>query len=108
MKTAYWLVVVLILLLGCIHSLIALFCREFNEDNLWFLGSGMAILFSGVINILRILNHSGSVRVAAITVNLSVVMLFVLALWVLPEAQVYVGIALFLGAAFLSLGTRRI
>jgi hypothetical protein len=43
-RVAHWILSVLMILLGTIHSLMAFHCRDLDEGTLWFLGAGIAII----------------------------------------------------------------
>lgn len=101
-RLAHWLLTVLIFLLGALHTGIGFYCKHLNEDTLWFIGSGIAIIFAGLFNLLAILTSTKSVQIVATAVNLVAAGLFILALQVMSEVQVYVGLALFILAALLS------
>lgn len=64
---------------------------------LWFVGAGMAIIFSGLLNLVAI-DRGGSTftkRIAAI-INVINCVMFCFALPILNRPQVYVGISIFL------------
>jgi hypothetical protein len=86
----------IIILLGIVHIGFA-FPIQMNEYTLWFVGSGMAIIFSGLLNFVA-LNRGGSnfTKLIAVTVNILNCALFFLALSILNQPQVYVGILIFL------------
>ena len=102
MRAAHWVVTILILLLGVIHSGMTFTCMELNEDALWFLGSGIAIVLSGGFNLLALTSQIRQTRAAAIAVNCIMAAMFLLSLSVLRDAQVYIGITLFAFAAVLT------
>ncbi len=83
------------ILLGTVHSLMAFHCRELNEDTLWFLGAGIAIIFAGLFNVLFLLVCATPLRNVTLIVNVAMTGLFLFALKVLFGSQVYVGISLF-------------
>jgi len=64
---------------------------------LWFVGAGMAIIFSGLLNLIAI-DRGGSkfTKVIAVIVNAFNCILFCFALPILNQPQVYVGITIFL------------
>ncbi len=95
MRAAHWVVTILILLLGVIHSGMTFTCMDLNEDALWFFGAGIAIILAGFFNILALTAQVSQTRIAAITVNLIMTGMFVFSLFVLRDIQVYAGIALF-------------
>ena len=68
-----------------------------NTATLWFVGSGMAIIFSGLLNFVAI-DKGGTkfTKVIAVIVNVFNCVMFCFALLILNEPQVYVGIIIFL------------
>jgi hypothetical protein len=89
---------VVIILLGIVHITFALPIQH-NTENLWFIGSGVAIIFAGLLNMLAI-HKGGSVftHTVAVISNALMCTLFCFALLVLPEPQVYFGVFIFLVA----------
>lgn len=85
----------IILLLGAVHIRFA-FPLHPNADTLWFTGSGMAIVFAGLLNLVA-LDRGGSffTKSLALAANACLGALFGFALVILHEPQVYVGLALF-------------
>ena len=85
-----------IILLGVVHIAFA-FPLYMNVDTLWFVGSGMAIIFAGLINLIAV-DRGGSKFTKAIGVftNTFNGTLFCFALQILNEPQVYAGIIIFL------------
>ena len=67
-----------------------------NEGTLWFIGSGIAVIFAGLLNYVAI--ERGGTRFSksiALLVNTISCGLFFLALPILGEPQVYIGIVVF-------------
>jgi hypothetical protein len=84
------------LLLGIVHIGFA-FPLQQNTDTLWFVGSGMAIIFAALLNFVAVDRvDSTFTRAIAVAVNALTFALFSFALLVLKEPQVYVGMAVFL------------
>jgi hypothetical protein len=73
------------------------FPLHMNTDTLWFVGAGMAIIFSGLLNLVAI-DRDGSkfTKTVAVIINAFNCILFCFALPILNEPQVYVGITIFL------------
>lgn len=98
----------IIILLGIVHISFAL-PFQMNTETLWFVGAGMAIIFSGLLNLVAI-DRGGSIftNVIAVVTNAFNGTLFCFALLILNEPQVYVGITVFLitTVAFIILLTR--
>lgn len=92
----------LIVALGLIHIGFTPFnYRGLSVAALWFIGSGLALALAGFLNLI-LLRDAGRDRFARLLgqiANLSLAALFALALWLLPEPQVFVGLALFVFAA---------
>ena len=88
----------IIILLGMVHISFA-FPLHMNTDTLWFVGTGMAIIFSGLLNLIAI-DRGGSkfTKAIAILTNALNFAMFCLALSILGEPQVYAGILIFLVA----------
>ena len=103
MKAAHWVVTVFILLLGAVHTGIGFYCKHLSENTLWFIGSGIAILFAGLFNLLVIIVGTKPVRLITFVVNIVTAGLFVYAAQVMQETQVYVGIAIFILATILTI-----
>ena len=87
---------IIIILLGVVHISFA-FPVYMNTDTLWFIGAGMAIIFSGLLNLIAI-DRGGSkfTKWVAVVVNVFNFGMFCFALPILNEPQVYVGITIFL------------
>jgi hypothetical protein len=68
-----------------------------NTDTLWFVGAGMAIIFSGLLNLVAI-DRGGSkfTKWIAVITNAINGTMFCFALPILNEPQVYAGITIFL------------
>ncbi len=93
-KIAAWLAVAL----GVAHLAFTFFYDRFTLNTLWFVGSGLTIIFAGFLNLalIRITPKDSFVRALCIIANLASTILFIVAsLSVLQEPQVFVGIAIF-------------
>jgi hypothetical protein len=73
------------------------FPLQMHTDTLWFVGSGMAIIISGLLNLVAI-DRDGSkfTKLIAVITNAINCTMFCFALPILKEPQVYAGIAIFL------------
>lgn len=73
------------------------FPLSLNTDTLWFVGAGMAIIFSGLLNLVAI-DRGGSkfTKWIAVIINAINGTMFCFALLILKEPQVYAGITIFL------------
>jgi hypothetical protein len=85
----------------CIFT--ALNFDSFSLDAMWFLGSGIAIILAGFLNIaaIRIGVKDQVIKYLSLSANLVFASLFAFALWLLNQPQVFVGFALFALAAVL-------
>jgi uncharacterized glyoxalase superfamily protein PhnB len=94
----------LIILLGLVHTGFAFPVGTWETDDLWFIGSGLAIVLSGLLNIIAIINCGqrwlGHLALAS---NIVMLGLFLLARQVLQVPQVYIGLYLYLVAILLPL-----
>lgn len=99
MYTLIKIISFLIILLGIFHISFAL-PLQMDTDSLWFVGTGMGIIFSGLLNLVAI-DRGGSKfsKSVAMLVNTFNSGMFFYALFILDEPQVYVGIGIFLIAA---------
>jgi hypothetical protein len=70
-----------------------------NEGTLWFVGSGFAVIFAGLLNLVAI-DGGGSrfTKIIAAIVNGFNTLMFFGALKILNQPQVYIGIAISLTA----------
>jgi len=102
LKTAYKICAWLIVTLGCAHALFTLHdYDEFSLRALWFFGSGLALVFAGFLNVahLRAAGRDPLVRALTVLTNVLCALLFVAALSLMRQPQVFVGVALFAFAA---------
>jgi len=107
LKTAHRIVAYLIVLLGIAHlGFTFIAYSRFSFGALWFIGSGLAIIFAGFLNIVLIGNEAAAADTAAwflcLIANATSALLFALALTLFTEPQVFVGLGLF---AFATVGT---
>lgn len=104
MKTAYKICAWLIVALGCAHALVTLHdYGEFSLRALWFFGSGLALVFAGFLNVAHLRAAAGRdplVRALTVLTNILCALLFVAALSLMRQPQVFAGVALFAFAAF--------
>ena len=91
-------------LMGIIHILFVLPISDFRTGHIWFIGSGIAIIFAGFINILGQTNQKAKTTTLLVLIsNLTMCLLFIVATFVLHEPQVYFGIVLFGALSVLTL-----
>ena len=107
MGTAYKICSWLIVALGCAHILFTFHdYDEFSLDAMWFAGSGLALVFAGFLNVAHLRGGGRDRVVRALTVLTDALCaaLFVAALSLMRQPQVYAGVALFaLAAVFTAL-----
>ena len=105
LKTAHKIITSIIIALGLLHVLVTFHDYDgFNLRALWFASAGVAIILAGFLNII-LLREVGKDRVArllCLVANLIFAVMFVLALLILPQPQVFVGAGLFIAAALIS------
>ena len=100
-KTHY-ILSIFILLLGVIHICFIFPIEEFNTDALWFIGSGVAIMFAGLINLITLKFPEKFIRNIYMLTNFIMMLLFLVSLLSLQEIQVFVGVILFGTILYLS------
>lgn len=106
LKSAHKILTGIIIALGVLHTLVT-FCEHdsFSVEALWFASAGVAIILAGFLNIvlLRDVGKDTVVWMLCLITNLIFAVMFVLALLVLPQPQVFVGAGLFIVATLFSL-----
>ena len=110
LRTAHKILTGIIIALGCLHVLVTFHDYDsFSIRALWFASAGVAIILAGFLNIvlLRDADKDTVVWTLCITTNVIFAVMFVLALLVLPQPQVFVGAGLFISAMILSLVSPR-
>ncbi len=107
MRLAYKICSWLIVALGCAHLAFTFHDYDsFSLDAMWFAGSGLALVFAGFLNVahLRAGGRDRVVRALAVLTDAACALLFVAALSLMRQPQVFVGVALFaLAAVFAAL-----
>lgn len=99
LKTLYKISTFLIIALGITHVLFTIPAYgRWTLNAMWFAGSGLALIFAGFLNLAlqRAGGNDSVVRLLCLFTNLLVTVLFVAALLLLTEPQVYLGLALFI------------
>jgi len=98
MKTAHTVANILIVLLGCVHIGFTFFnYHGLSYEAVWFLGTGVAIVLAGFINIamLRDGGRDTVVWTMALVTNLFFLLGFAAASYMMREPQVFIGTLLF-------------
>lgn len=111
LKILYQIIIGLIIALGSLHTVLTR-CNyeDFSIDAMWFFGTGIAIILAGFFNI-ACLRHGKAdklIQALCIVSNLIFTAIFAAATFLLPEPQVYLGIALFALASLFALLTGKI
>ncbi|HEY0079573.1 MAG TPA: hypothetical protein VGB73_13250 [Pyrinomonadaceae bacterium] len=105
-KSLHKILAGIIIALGVLHISVTFHDYDsFSVRALWFAGTGVAIVLAGFLNII-LLRDAGKdrvVRLLCFITNLIFAVMFVLALLVLAQPQVFVGAGLFIAATLLSL-----
>jgi len=98
LEILYKIITGLIIALGLLHIGFTPFnYRSFDMDAMWFLGTGIAIILAGFLNLV-VIRESGKdmlIRILCLITNISFALLFGVALFQLGQPQVFVGLALF-------------
>ena len=103
-STLGWIAV----LMGIIHILFVFPISEFRLGHMWFIGSGIAILFAGFINLLGQTSQKTKTSfVLVLFSNVIMCFLFIVGTFVLHEPQVYIGIVLFAALSVLTVLNKR-
>ncbi len=105
LRTAHKILTGIIIALGVLHVLMTFHDYDsFSVRALWFASAGVAIILAGFLNtiLLRDVSNDLVVWTLCIITNLIFAVMFVLALLVLPQPQVFVGAGLFIAATILS------
>lgn len=106
LKTIHKIITGLIIALGSLHILFTFHdYDEFSLRALWFASAGVAIILAGFLNIvlLRDVGRDKVVRLLVVLTNIIFAVMFSVALYLMQQPQVFVGIALFAFATVLSL-----
>lgn len=106
MLKAHKILTGVIIALGILHLLVTFHDYDsFTVRALWFAGAGVAIILAGFLNIilLRDVAKDRIVWLLCVITNLIFTAMFVLALLVLPQPQVFVGAGLFIAVTVFSL-----
>lgn len=92
----------IIILLGTIHIIFVFPIVQFNTDTLWFIGTGMAIIFAGLINLIAIKFPEKFISNICMLTNFIMMFLFLISLFTIQEPQVFGGVVLFGTTLYLS------
>lgn len=97
LRRVYQISTYLAVALGVVHLCFTPFAySSFTHNTLWFFGAGMAIVYAGLLNLARLAHpEANALRVLCLIANVATTLMFAVALSVMPEPQVMVGLALF-------------
>lgn len=94
MRLLHKIITGLIIALGCLHIGFTPFNYDrLNMEAMWFVGTGVAIILAGFLNVAVIRVADRVVRTLSIITNASFALLFAVALFRLAQPQVFVGLA---------------
>lgn len=106
LRTFHKIVTGLIVALGLLHVSVTFYDYDgFSLEALWFAGTGVAIILAGFLNVI-LLRDAGKdklVQTLCVITNVVFAWMFALALLILPQPQVFIGLGLFIAAIILSL-----
>ena len=105
MRTVQTVASILIVLLGLLHvSFTFLNYHGLSYDAVWFLGTGVAIVLAGFINIAMLRDRASDTVIwtMALVTNLFFLLGFAFASYMMREPQVFIGAILFLATTIYS------
>ncbi len=108
LKALHKVAIGLMIALGTLHVTFTPFSDGgLTLDALWFLGSGFAIILAGFLNVVLMIDVGGDklVQLLCHVANVTFSVLFGVAVLLLPQPQVFVGLALFAVATITALMT---
>lgn len=111
LRTAHKIITGLIIALGSLHILFTFHDYDsFSLRALWFASAGVAIILAGFLNLilLRDVGKDRVVWVICLLTNLFFAVLFAVALSLLNQPQVFLGIALFVVAIVTSFTIKKL
>jgi uncharacterized membrane protein YbaN (DUF454 family) len=111
MKILDWICAVIVLALGVVHCVFTPFAyHSFSLAALWFLGTGLALIFGGMLNVLRLHGGGSLTRTFSVIANacmLAVALLFALKVSLAHNPQGIVLLVVLAGELLFSLSRRR-
>ena len=98
MKTIYSFCTYLLIALGTGHTLLTpIFYPGFSADTLWFAGTGLSLVFLGLLNISAEQVSERSLRMLCVGANLLGTLFIILVMIVLPEIQALLAVLAMIG-----------
>lgn len=97
LRRVYQISTCLVIALGVVHLCFTPFAYgSFTHNALWFFGAGMSIVYAGFLNLAHLAHPAANLlQVLCLIANIVTAVMFALALTVVPEPQVFVGLMLF-------------
>src|SRR5215213_9306681 len=98
MKKLHWAAAILIVALGVLHTVVTFFEYDrLTMNAVWFAGTGIAIILAGFLNValIRDAGKDSLVSAMCIVTNLLFFLGFGGATFMLPQPQVFIGVAIF-------------
>lgn len=97
LRRIYQVSTYLVIALGVVHLCFTPFAYStFTHNTLWFFGAGVGIVYAGFLNLAHLAHPAARVlRVLCLIANIFTALMFLVALWIVPEPQVFVGLVLF-------------
>lgn len=107
MKTMYAICMYLLVALGTGHTLLTpIFYPSFLPDALWFAGTGLSLLFLGLLNIVTERLSDRNFRNLNISANIIGTIYIILVAIAVPEFQALLAVLAVLGTTIGSIATR--
>jgi hypothetical protein len=107
MQTMYAICMYLLVALGTGHTLLTpIFYPTFSADALWFAGTGLSLLFLGLLNIVTERISDRNLRNLCMGANIVGTIFIILVTVALPEFQAFLAVAAVLGTTIGSITTR--
>lgn len=104
MKPAHIIVSLLIVILGLVHSAFTFVDHDaISPGAFWFLGSGIALVLAGFLNIAATRTADTVVSLMTLIGNFAFLVLFAIAYFYVARLQGIIGIALFAAAILLTI-----
>lgn len=96
LRRSRWVLAVSIILFGLVHISFVFPVTTWNTGMLWFVGTGVMLVFAGFLN-LAVIQYCVKSLIGYLTLISNVICLglFILSLWIMSGPQVYTGITLF-------------
>ncbi len=95
-----------LLLIGVIHTaLTPLFYDQFSQEALWFAGTGLALIYLSLLNLVAERNRTKGMLKICVAANLVGLVYGILIVIALPEVQAFISLFIFLAVTVGSVQT---